>query len=176
MSELTYQEIAALVCSHLDNNGFRCVLSGGGCVSIYTYNKYQSNDLDFIELYSKGHHNFKEIMSEIGFELENGYFKSDEYKFIVEFPKGPLSIGSEPVHTYNTLEFNTGKLFLLSVTDCIKDRLAAYYFWNDNQSLIQAQLVAQKYKFDLKEVERWSKSEGKFEEYLSIKKTLFNKK
>ena len=172
MSELTYQEIAALVCTHLDNNGFRCVLSGGGCVSIYTYNKYQSNDLDFIELYSNGQHNFKEIMSEIGFVLENGYFKSDEYKFIVEFPKGPLSIGSEPVHTYETLEFNTGELFLLSVPDCIKDRLAGYYFWNDNQSLIQAQMVAQKHEFSLQEVERWSKVEGKDKEFELIKDTL----
>jgi hypothetical protein len=172
MTELTYQELAALVCAHLDNHGFRCVLSGGGCVSIYTFNKYQSNDLDFIELYSNGNQNFTQILSEIGFVFENGYFKNEKSKFIVEFPKGPLSIGSEPIHKYETLEFKTGKLFLLSVTDCIKGRLAAYYFWNDNQSLIQAQMVANGNVFDLKEIERWSKVEGKGNLFQSIKNTL----
>lgn len=170
MSELSYQELAALVCTHLDNHGYRCVLSGGGCVSIYTFNKYQSNDLDFIELYSNNTSNFKELMSEIGFIFENGYFKNEKFKFIVEFPIGPLSIGSEPIHNFETIEFKTGKLFLLSVTDCIKDRLAAYYFWNDNQSLIQAKMVAKGNIFDLKEIERWSKVEGKILEFERIKK------
>ncbi len=170
MTNLTYQELAALVCTHLDKNDFRCVLSGGGCVSVYTHNKYQSNDLDFIELYSNNTTDFKKIMSEIGFTFENGYFKSEKFKFIVEFPKGPLSIGSEPINNYETLDFSTGKLFLLSVTDCIKDRLAAYYFWNDNQSLIQALMVAKSNEVDLKEIERWSKVEGKLEEFMRIEK------
>lgn len=175
MTELTYQELAALVCTHLDIKGFRCILSGGGCVSVYTNNIYQSNDLDFIELFSNHTTDFTKIMSEIGFTLENGYFKSDKYKFIVEFPKGPLSIGSEPVNEYSTLEFNTGRLFLLSVTDCIKDRLAGYYFWNDNQSLIQAQMVAHKHKFNLSELKRWSKIEGQGKKFQLIKHTLIYK-
>jgi len=46
----------------------------------------------------------------------------------------------------------------------VKDRLCAYYFWNDQQGLAQAVLVARNQKVDLKEVMRWSKGEGKEQE------------
>jgi len=61
-------------------------------------------------------------------------------------------------------------LKLLSPTDCVKDRLAAYYHWNDMQSLGQAVLVCRAAKVDLKEVKRWSMLEGmggKFELFRS---------
>jgi|GEM_PF-4859020 len=52
--------------------------------------------------------------------------------------------------------FSTGVLRLLSPTDCVKDRLAAYYRWNDRQSLQQAILVARMCDINLDEIERWS--------------------
>ena len=48
---------------------------------------------------------------------------------------------------------------LLSPTDCVKDRLAAFYHWKDQQSLEQAVLVARTNEIDLGEVERWSRKE-----------------
>jgi hypothetical protein len=63
---------------------------------------------------------------------------------------------------------DTGTLRLLSPTDCVKDRLAAYYHWNDRQCLQQAIWVAQERDVDWNEVERWSRQEremGKFEEF-----------
>jgi hypothetical protein len=39
-------ELAAFVCSHLENRGIRVVLSGGGCVSFYASDRYVSMDLD----------------------------------------------------------------------------------------------------------------------------------
>ena len=35
-------------------------------------------------------------------------------------------------------KYSTGTLRLLTATDCIKDRLAAYYHWRDEQGLEQA--------------------------------------
>ena len=40
------------------------------------------------------------------------------------------------------ISLETGTLLLLSPTDCVKDRLAAYFFWNDRLSLAQALGVA----------------------------------
>ncbi len=51
-------------------------------------------------------------------------------------------------------------LRLLTPTDCIKDRLAAFYHWDDEQCLQQAIWVAQQNKFDLESVKKWSLSEG----------------
>lgn len=61
---------------------------------------------------------------------------------------------------------------ILSATDCVKDRLAAYYHWNDPQSLEQALLVAKRQKIDLREVKRWSKVEGHSEKYNEFVKRL----
>jgi len=49
IADMSLGEIAAFVCSHLRKHGINVVLSGGACVSIYTTNRYQSYDLDFVE-------------------------------------------------------------------------------------------------------------------------------
>ena len=83
-------------------------------------------------------------MKEIDFSEKNRYFIHPDTKHIVEFPPGPLSVGEEPVKRIIEIKFSTGLLRVISETDCVKDRLAAYYFWNDQQSLAQAILVAKK--------------------------------
>ena len=49
---------------------------------------------------------------------------------------------------------------MLTPTDCIKDRLAAYYHWDDEQCLQQAVWVAQQNEFDLESVREWSIKES----------------
>jgi hypothetical protein len=66
-------------------------------------------------------------------------------------------------------------LKIISPTDCVKDRLAAYYHWGDQQCLYQASLVARTNKIDLDEVQRWSEAEGKQGEFEKIRtKLLFD--
>ena len=69
-------------------------------------------------------------------------------------------------------KFSTGILKAISPTDCVKDRLAAYYHWGDQQSLSQAILVAERNKIDVDEIRRWSLAEGKLEEFEKIKNKL----
>lgn len=54
---------------------------------------------------------------------------------------------------------------MISPTDCVKDRLSAYYHWGDQQSLWQALLITKSKKVDLDEVKRWSENEGKIKEF-----------
>ena len=70
-------------------------------------------------------------------------------------------MGEEPVKEISEFELSTGTLRVLSSTDCVKDRLCAFYFWNDLQGLEQAVLVAKSQQVDLKEIKRWSKVEEK---------------
>jgi len=74
------------------------------------------------------------------------------------------------------LEFTTGRLRILSPTDCVKDRLAGYYFWKDLQCLEQAILVAADNDVDVEEIERWSKHEGMLEEFSKIRGKLVKQK
>ena len=87
------EELAAWVCSHLAAHGIDVVLSGGGVVSLFTENRYQSNDLDFIESVSHSRRKLKKAMAELGFQEQNRYFTHPETEFFVEFPSGPLSVG-----------------------------------------------------------------------------------
>jgi len=168
IARMSVGELAAYVCSHLRNRGIDVVLSGGSCVSIYSSGKYVSNDLDFVEAGLRTAREIRDAMTDLGFEHEHRHFKHRESDFLVEFPTGPLSVGKEPIGSIQEITFRTGTLRIISPTDCVKDRLAAYFHWKDRQCLEQAVLVAATNDVDLREVERWSKREGKLEEFRSI--------
>jgi len=172
IKDMAIGELAAFICSFLKRKGIDVVLSGGSCVSIYTENKYASLDLDFIEFGSVSRRKLKKVLSEIGFHEENRYFKSSETDIFLEFPSGPLSVGSEPIKEVITLNFPTGELRIISATECVKDRLASYYHWGDQQSLYQAVLVAKDNSVNIEELERWSEVEGKLSVFSEIKKRL----
>jgi hypothetical protein len=87
----------------------------------------------------------------------------------MEFPPGPLTVGMEPVKSIRKIRLSTGILHVISPTDCVKDRLAAYYHWGDNQCLAQAAMVCKDNAVDLKEVACWSKAEGKRAEFEGIR-------
>ncbi len=46
---MTLGELAAFVCTHLEQRGIHVVLSGGACVCLYASDRYQSMDMDFID-------------------------------------------------------------------------------------------------------------------------------
>lgn len=168
IKEMSMEELAAFVCSRLEDNDIKTVLSGGSCVEIYSQGRYTSDDIDLIDRFSGGHTKIKNVMLGLGFREYNRYFVHDDTRYFIEFPRGPLGVGDAPVNDIASRQNDTGILRLLTATDCIKDRLAAYYHWDDLQSLEQALWVAEQNEFDFDSVEKWSINEGnakKFEEF-----------
>ncbi|HOW51620.1 MAG TPA: hypothetical protein PLV42_06215 [bacterium] len=170
-AKTTIKDLALIVCGALKKNGIDAVLTGGAVVSIYTENRYRSNDLDFIS--SASMKEIEEAIAAIGFAKNKGrYFTHPDTELFVEFPSPPLSVGDKPVREFNEITTRSGYLKLLTPTYCVMDRLAAFYFWNDRQSLEQALMVARTHPVDMKEIERWSKAEGmtaKFNEFSKMK-------
>jgi hypothetical protein len=82
----------------------------------------------------------------------------------------------EPVKVVREIRLSTGILRVISPTDCVKDRLAAFYHWGDNQCLDQAKMVCESNSVDLMEVARWSKAEGKRVEFDGIRDLLMGKR
>lgn len=158
-------ELAAYIQDALQAEGIQVVLSGGSAVSFYSSNKYVSKDLDLINTGFARRSKIKAVMENLEFTERGRYFIHPETTFFVEFPDGPLSVGEEPVKEVSEFKLATGTLKVLSSTDCVKDRLCAFYFWNDLQGLEQAVLVAKSQTVDLKEIKRWSKVEGKEKEF-----------
>lgn len=165
IKDMNRLELAAYICTHLQKHGIEVTLTGGSCVSIYSENEYLSWDLDFIESHTTKRKFLAECLKEIGFYEENRYFKNKETEIFIEFPPGPLSIGNELVKDIITIETDTGTLRIISPTECVKDRLAAYYFWNDHQSLDQAVLVSKFNNINIAEVKSWSIKEKEMEKF-----------
>lgn len=162
---MTQIEVAAYVQTALEEHGIQVVLSGGAAVSFFCDNRYTSADIDLVNKYMVKRAVIQAVMDDIGFSEIGRYFKHPESPFIVEFPPGPLTVGVEPVKEIQDVALDTGTLRVISPTDCVKDRLAAYYHWGDEQCLYQAALIRDAVEIDLNEIERWSRNEGKEREY-----------
>jgi hypothetical protein len=168
IGQMSVEELGALVCQTLHDAGIVVTLTGGACVAIWSEGKYASHDLDFIEEGPVPRRRLRSALESLGFKEHGRHFIHADTQFFVEFPTGPLMVGDQRVHTVLQRKTSQGRLRLLSPTDCIKDRLAAFFHWNDRQSLEQAVLVARAQWIDLNELQRWSKTEGneaKFQEF-----------
>ena len=172
IANMNEAELSAYIQSHLLKAGIDVVLSGGSVVTIYSNNKYVSKDLDLVNIYATKHGKIKASMLELGFQEKGKYFTHKETQLFIEFPAGPLAIGEEVINNIVEKEVETGILRIISPTDCVKDRLAAYYYWNDKQSLVQAEYVATAQNIDLKNIEEWSKREGMLNKFKEIRKRL----
>jgi hypothetical protein len=161
---ISIKELAAIVSCKLYEKGIDAILVGGACVTIYTKNKYLSSDLDFVSVSS-----IREIapaLAELGFERKSSrHFEKNDCPFFIEFVSPPAAIGSEPIKGKTVLKTRRGTIVLLTPTDSVKDRLAAYYHWNDPQALEQALMLAKAQKINLQEVKRWSEKEGHKDKY-----------
>lgn len=167
-------ELAAFIDSHLREKGIQVVLSGGASVAIYSNYHYVSKDLDFIARFSIDHKKVESAMKEIDFNRQGRYYYHPDTPYFVEFISGPPSVGQDRIGKINELTLDTGKVRLLSPTDSVKDRLAAFYHWGDRQSLEQALLVARSREIDPSNIEDWSIREGKAEEFQEFKRRLKN--
>jgi hypothetical protein len=163
-SKTSIEAIGAIVCQALKDAGIDAFLSGGAVVSIYTKNKYESYDLDFVTFGDR--RKIKKVMEHLGFTQEKSrHFVHPKSKYYVEFPGSATAIGDEPISEFHERKVKTNVLKLLTPTDCIKDRLAAYIHWNDKQGLDQAVMVAQAQEFKPNNIKRFCEREGSSKAY-----------
>lgn len=157
-SNIDIKELAGFICETLKNNGIDAVLVGGACVSIYSQNRYQSYDLDFASYDDLK--SIEKILGRLGFKRTGRCFSHPNCPYLIDFVNPPIAIGHESIRSFEILKTSTGSLTLLTPTDCVKDRLAAFFHWNDDQAFEQALLVAKERAINLSNIKRWAKAEG----------------
>lgn len=168
--KMSTEEFAFVVAKALKEMGIEVVLTGGAVVSIYSEGKYVSKDLDFLS--PDDHQQIKKAMTQLGFESEGKDFFHKDALFSVEFPGYDLVIGNESMRPEGKLKRGGFTLRLLSPTQCVMDRLAAFYHWKDRQSLEQAIMVAKTQPINLSKVKAWSQAEGMPDRYELFLKAL----
>jgi hypothetical protein len=161
-------EVAEAVGGALGEAGIDAVLTGGACATIYSDGAYQSFDLDFILIGGADRKRLDVAMANAGFRRRIDRYVHPKVRFFVEFPRGPLSVGRDAAIRPARLRLGGASLRALSPTDSCRDRLAAWYFWNDMSSRRAAIAIARRNRVDFRKISRWSVSEGfadRFEEF-----------
>lgn len=169
-NKTSIEEIGAIVCQALLDQGIETFLSGGAVVSIYTNNKFESFDLDFVSYGDRK--KIKQVMLNLGFTQDiSRLFIHPKSQYFVEFPGKSMEIGDEIIKDFSERTVGNNKLILLTPTDCVKDRLAAYIHWNDPQGLVQAVMVATAQSVNLEKIKSFCKKEGSeksFDDFLKL--------
>lgn len=160
-------ELATIVSEASEKAGIVATLSGGAAVSIYSANRYLSEDLDFVtnalvdDL--AGAHSPLDFTSRGRPRLS--VFEHPLTAWYIEFPPGPLGFGRTYVDPSQctVLETSVGRLRIITPTHSVMDRLIATVVWSEPQSLEQqAVLVAieQSENMDWSALAAWLREEG----------------
>lgn len=161
---ITLEDLAGYLSEELRKDGIDMILVGGACVTIYSNNRYQSYDLDFVTY--EDLKKIKKALEKLGFRQRAKYFLHEDCPWVVEFVSPPVAVGNEPIQTFSYVKTNLGTVKLLQPVDSVKDRLASFYHWSDLQGLEQAiDICLEINNIDFTELKRWSEGEGFLEKY-----------
>jgi len=168
----TVREVALIVGAALGRHGVKAVLTGGACASIHSAGEYTSLDLDFVLTNRTTQQTLDMALGEVGFNRTGDRYVHPETQFWVEFPRGPLAVGGDYKIRPTTLRGKAGSANVLSATDSCRDRLAAFYHWNDRQSLEVAVHIARRQKVNLRKIRQWSEQEHHLEQFEEFQKRV----
>ncbi len=159
-------DVAVVVGDALRRAGIRAVLTGGACANLYSGGTYQSLDADFVLSGRCTTEDLEVALATVGFKRERDRYVHPRVPFFVEFPRGPLGIGEDLRIRPVWRSRRSAKTLALSATDACRDRLAAFYHWNDRQSLAAAVAIAVRNRVAFGKIRGWSRNEGHAEGYL----------
>lgn len=165
---MTLTDVCFKVCTALDKAGTVAVLVGGSAATYYAPEAYQSDDVDFI-IRLGGSSAAVEALERIGFKEREGLYYSDETRYTLEFPAGPLMVGDDYISNYATVRRDDEVLYVLQPYDSVRDRLLWYYHYRDYSALNAAAAVAARNDVDIGSLRAWSVREGapdKFESFV----------
>jgi hypothetical protein len=124
-------DVAFAVCSVLDRSGIAASLTGGSAAAHYAPTVVPSYDADFILPFGPSGGE-TDALASIGYvRTPNHYYEHPRSAYTVEFPVGPLMIGSDLVNAWETEQRFEEILHVLAPTDCVRDRFMAFYAWGD---------------------------------------------
>jgi len=153
----TEKQLWEYVAVELSKAGLKNILVGGAVAAIYSKGAYKSGDLDIvIDSYLPIKQKLEKTMNSLGFKKETRHWVHPDCRHLfVEFCAPPVAIGDESNIAPEEIKKEGVSIYILSPTDCVKDRLAGYIHWNARECLDQAKLVAASNSINLNEIEKW---------------------
>jgi len=170
---ISISELAAVINNKFAEHSMKTILVGGACVAIYSNNRYLSYDLDFVTF--EHSEKIRKALSELRFVSKGKHFARDDCLYFIEFVSPPVAIGKELINKFKALDTPFGHVVLLTPTDCVKDRLASFFHWQDAQALDQAVMVVQDQEINFREIEKWARAENHLDKFKEFIKRLRRK-
>lgn len=158
----TLTDVAFAVCTALEDVGEHAVLCGGSAATYYIPEVYQSRDLDFVLRFAARTKDIDDALRPLGYlRAPERLYEHAEIPFTVEFPPGPLAIGSDTIEVYATEHRGGEVLNVLVPTDVVRDRCMHYWAWGDQVALGIALAVARAHagSIDIDVIEQWTDRE-----------------
>lgn len=159
--------IAFKVCTALHRAGTTAVLTGGSAATVYAPEVHQSRDVDFITYVVRDAADLRQAIVDLGYLPTGRIFAHPAVAITLDFPDQDIRIGSDVVDRYATLVDGDYVLHILTPTDCVRDRLASFFWFHDRSALRAACGVtrAKATQVDLATISDWATQEGVTEEF-----------
>jgi hypothetical protein len=164
---MTLEDLCFRVCTALDAVGTQVVLTGGSAATYYAPDAYQSSDADFIITFGNSGDAARALL-DLGFKEVGGVYRSDATPYTLEFPPGPLMVGSDYLSDFATVRKGSEVLYVLHPTDCVRDRLVWYFHYGDFAALTAAVGVAKRQSVDMAFIREWSIREQSLDRFESF--------
>lgn len=129
-SSATLTDVAFAACTALDGAGEVAVLCGGSAATYYAPDAYQSRDLDFVLRFAARARVVDDALRPLGYvRAPEGLYRNPRVVYTIEFPAGPLAIGSETITAYATERRGKLLLHVYTPADVVRDRFMHYWAW-----------------------------------------------
>ena len=139
------EELWKYIATELSRNDIDVILVGGAVVSIYSEGAYKSGDLDFV-INDFSRNKLGEVLGRLGFIQNGRHFKHPECTHLfIEFATFPVSIGDDYNITPDEGRNEDQIIKIFSPTDCVRDRLASFAYFEARECLDQAVMVSKKH-------------------------------
>ncbi|HEY1729555.1 MAG TPA: hypothetical protein VGG22_14345 [Candidatus Baltobacteraceae bacterium] len=161
----TLEDVCYAVARALSEIDSDVVLTGGSAAEIYAPGFYTSLDADFVFRKTPRKNALEDALARIGFTkaASTGMFVHAKTSYTLDFPRGPLAVGGDYVTVTQKLKRGDITLQILTSTDCVRDRLAHFYFWDDYTALAAAVAVTQLQGngIDQETIREWTERESR---------------
>lgn len=148
--ERTLAEVAAIISARLAHAGIEICVVGGSAITVHEPDVYVSHDIDLAILTGIERRKIELGLRALGYARRGRIFVHPESQWTVDIVADTPYIADRPITAFATIETPYGSVRSYHLEDAIADRIAAFLFWNDSQSLAIAERLAARRASDVR--------------------------
>lgn len=164
--------IAFKVGTALIQDGIKAVVTGGSAATIYAPLANQSRGIDLILEVYPSVKDVEQSIAKLGFQRAGRVYSHAQVPITLDFPDDQIHIGADQILSTAILTEGPLSLHILTPTDCVRDRLASFYWYRDRSALKAALGVASLHPIDMQIVKEWSIRENEEEKFREFQERL----